>query len=90
MKLRSTGTTCITTKGQIVIPKDIRSRMGWNPGTRLQIETRGESVTLRPVNGDTARAWLDDIAGCVVKGDPLGDLEKEHREEVKADARRRS
>ena len=90
MKARGTGATRVTTKGQVVIPKEIRSHLGWHPGTRLRVETQDQSVTLRAAGRATARAWLEDIAGCVAKGDPLGDLEAEHLQELKADARRRS
>jgi AbrB family looped-hinge helix DNA binding protein len=89
MTTRSAATTRLTTKGQVVIPKAVQSAVGWRSGTRLRIEAEGDVVTLRPVNASAAEGWLADVAGCVKRGDPVGDLEAEHREEVERDARRR-
>ena len=36
-------------KGQIVIPKRIRSERGWEPGLRLVVETTLDGLTLRPL-----------------------------------------
>ena len=82
--------TRLTTKGQVVIPKAIRGRLRWQPGTRLRVETDGERVTLHPIRGSSVVAWLDEISGSLTRGDPLSDLEAEHRAEVARDARRRT
>lgn len=87
MKILST--TRLTTKGQVVIPKAIRGRVRWRPGTRLRVETDGERVTLAPIRGSSIVAWLDEISGSLDHGDPISDLEAEHRAEVERDARRR-
>lgn len=41
--------TSVSTKGQVVIPCEIRKRLGLGPGARLVVATDGESVLLRPV-----------------------------------------
>ena len=81
--------TRLTTKGQVVIPKAIRGRLRWKAGTRLRVETDGEGVTLHPIVGSSVTAWLDEISGSLAQGDPISDLEAEHRAEVERDARRR-
>lgn len=40
--------TKLSAKGQIVIPKDVRDRLRWTPGTRLEIVEKGTGVTLQP------------------------------------------
>jgi AbrB family looped-hinge helix DNA binding protein len=39
--------TRLSTKGQIVLPSDIREALNWQPGTELQVERKGDVVTLR-------------------------------------------
>ena len=34
-------TTRLSTKGQLIIPKEIRERHGWGPGSELEIEDHG-------------------------------------------------
>ena len=38
----------LSTKGQIVIPADVRHRHGWEPGQRLDVVDDGDAVVLRP------------------------------------------
>ncbi len=87
-----TGRTKITTKGQIVIPERIRNLLRWRPGTRLSVETLPEGGIKLDTLGQGGEKQADPIArgfGFLETGDPLGDLETEHREEVRADERRR-
>jgi len=37
----------LSTKGQILIPKEIRARHHWEPGTELVIEEQGDVLVLR-------------------------------------------
>ena len=41
--------TRLSAKGQVVIPKDVRDRMHWVPGTELEVVENLGSVTLRAV-----------------------------------------
>jgi AbrB family looped-hinge helix DNA binding protein len=40
-------TTTVSTKGQVILPKAIRQRRDWPPGTRLVVEETAEGVLLR-------------------------------------------
>ena len=42
-----TGTTRVTAKGQVTIPKPIRDRKGITEGTRLEVTESGEEIVLR-------------------------------------------
>ncbi len=56
--------TKLSTKGQVVIPKPIRDRLGWRSGATLEVEDRDECVVIRLQRGlqDTE---VDDLLGCV-------------------------
>lgn len=76
-----------------MIPKEIRGQLRWRPGTRLSVEILPEGgLKLDTVQEDGNLRSLDPIErafGFLQAGDPIRDLEKEHREEVRADERRR-
>ena len=40
--------TRLSDKGQVVVPKAARDRLGWQPGVELEVIESGDSVTLRP------------------------------------------
>lgn len=40
-------TTTVSTKGQVILPKAIRSKRHWNAGTRLTVEETPEGVLLK-------------------------------------------
>lgn len=67
----------ISTKGQIVIPADVRESMKLEPGTRVALEVEGDTMILRPVTAELIRS----LRG-VARGKGLGRLrEQEHRKE---------
>ncbi len=41
--------TVISTKGQVVIPKEVREKLGLVPGTVLRVRVDGKRVILEPV-----------------------------------------
>ena len=87
MRLMATATR-LTTKGQVVIPKAVRERLRWAPGTQLSIEEVGTgAVRLSPL--ETADS-IDRLYGCLRAAlrDPLVELEAEHRAEIEVDERR--
>ncbi|MBI3182802.1 MAG: AbrB/MazE/SpoVT family DNA-binding domain-containing protein [Myxococcales bacterium] len=56
--------TRLSTKGQLVIPREIRARHGWGSGTELEVEDRGESVVLRQAR-KIPRTKVEDLLGCL-------------------------
>ena len=41
-------TTKLSSKGQVIIPKEVRVAHQWSPGTELVVEDLGDAVVLRP------------------------------------------
>ncbi len=77
----------LSTKGQIVIPKSIRGRHRWEPGTEFTIEEEGDSLVLRPLRPfppTSPEAGL----GCTGYRGPAKSLE-EMEEGISKEARRR-
>jgi len=44
--------TTVSTKGQFVIPSDMRSALGIKPGTRIAVTHDGTKITLQPVTDE--------------------------------------
>ncbi|WP_058556142.1 AbrB/MazE/SpoVT family DNA-binding domain-containing protein [Thiohalocapsa sp. ML1] len=53
----------LSTKGQIVIPSELRARHGWAAGTELIVEERGDALVLRPAK-PFAPTRVEDGLGC--------------------------
>jgi AbrB family looped-hinge helix DNA binding protein len=65
----------VSSKGQIVIPAELREAMGIETGTRVAIERQGDAILLRPVTDDLIR----NLRG-ITKG--AGKIrEREHRKD---------
>lgn len=63
-------TTRLSTKGQIILPKSIRTTRAWAPGTEFTLEETKDGILLRPATRFPA-ARLEDVAGCLKsKGRP--------------------
>ena len=56
--------TRLSTKGQIILPKSIRTSRAWAPGTEFTVEETGDGVLLRPT-GRFPETSLDQVAGCL-------------------------
>lgn len=67
--------TTVSTKGQVVIPKEIRDRLGWRPGTSLLIEERGDQVVLRQTRR-VRRTTVDELSGCLPYNGPPKSVEE--------------
>jgi AbrB family looped-hinge helix DNA binding protein len=67
-------TTRLSTKGQLILPKEIRERRGC-PGVELEIEDRGNSVVLRRAV-DVPETTLEELLGCTGYQGPAHSLEE--------------
>jgi len=81
-------TTTVSTKGQVILPKAIRERRAWNPGTRLVVEETAEGVLLRPAPAFTETRPEDVFGVLPHQGKPKSLEEMESG--VLAEARRRA
>ncbi len=67
--------TTMSTKGQVIVPADLREDMKLVPGTKFSIQRDGFSLVLRPITEE----FIDSLCGST-KG--LGDLrEQMHRDD---------
>ncbi len=66
----------LSTKGQLVVPKEIRERHGWTAGVELVFEDLGsDRVVLRRL-GDLPATRLEDLIGCTGYRGPAKSLEE--------------
>ena len=80
-------TTVVSTKGQVVLPKRIRTTRAWGPGTRLQVEETADGVLLRR-GAFFAPTEMADVFGSLKTDGRVRTLE-EMDAAVAAEARRR-
>jgi AbrB family looped-hinge helix DNA binding protein len=64
--------TKLSTKGQVVLPKEIRDTLGICSGTELEVEVRDGVVLLRPIRVTT----VDDLLGMLQWAGPAKTLEE--------------
>jgi AbrB family looped-hinge helix DNA binding protein len=57
-----TAQTKMSAKGQIVIPKELRNRLAWRPGTEIEIEESVDGLILRPKRPARKRLSLEEFA----------------------------
>jgi AbrB family looped-hinge helix DNA binding protein len=69
----------LSSKGQLVIPGTVRRALKLSPGTELNLEVVDKKIVLEPV--DTTSP-IEVLYGRFAGHDLLGDLEREHREEI--------
>ena len=55
--------TTLSSKGQIVIPRQIRQNHGWQPGISFAITEKDNTLILQPISIKTTTK-LDDVIGC--------------------------
>ncbi len=53
----STATITLSSKGQVVIPKEIRDELHWEAGTELTLIANASGVTLKAVEKNPAAIW---------------------------------
>lgn len=69
----------LSTKGQLVVPKEIRTALGLQAGAQLRAQIEGRKIVLEPVE---ALASADRLYGKYAGDDLLADLETEHKQEL--------
>lgn len=57
-------TTKLSSKGQVIIPKEIRSRHHWEPGQELQAIDTDDGILLRPAS-PFPETSIKDVAACL-------------------------
>ena len=65
----------LSTKGQLVVPREIRERHGWSAGVELVFEDSGDRVVLREVH-EIPETRLEDLIGCTGYRGPAKTLEE--------------
>ena len=80
-------TTTVSRKGQVILPKAVRSALGWEAGTRLVVENERGGVLLRPVSA-FPETDPDDVFGCLAQDGPAKAL-AEMASGIVAEAKRR-
>ncbi len=82
-------TVKLSSKGQLVIPKDIRKTLNLKPGDEFNIELAGRQIILQPViDKQAALEAIDALYGMFPGSDLLDALEAEHRWEIERDKKR--
>ncbi|OGW52426.1 MAG: hypothetical protein A2Z46_05825 [Nitrospirae bacterium RBG_19FT_COMBO_55_12] len=68
--------------GRVVVPKDIRDKLGLKPGAEIEIDEHGNEIVLKPVEHETPLKLEEGVL--VFTGTATGDLMeaiRTHREE---------
>ena len=65
--------THVRSKGQLVIPAELRAQMKLSAGTRVAIQREGNTLVLRPIT----REFIDSLIGCTK--DAATERERLHR-----------
>ena len=60
--------TTVSTKGQLVIPAQLREALGIEPGTRVAIRQEGSELILRPQTKEVARQLIEELCGMTAGG----------------------
>jgi AbrB family looped-hinge helix DNA binding protein len=67
--------TRLSSKGQVIIPKAVRERQGWRPGTELEVEDRGDVVVLRRAKL-FPETTFEEVRGCLKYHGPARTVEE--------------
>jgi AbrB family looped-hinge helix DNA binding protein len=70
--------TSVTVKGQVVIPAEIRHRLGIKKGTKLRVEERNGEIVLCPLNRD----YFQRISGTLKGAGLLKALQESRAEDL--------
>lgn len=70
-----TAKTTLSTKGQVVIPREVRERHGWSAGAVFWVEDRGDHVVLRAIP-EVPESTLEEVVGATGYAGPRKSLEE--------------
>ena len=73
--------TRLSSKGQVVIPQEVRDALRLAVGTLFQVVVQENKIVLEPLTGSP----IDALYGKHSDVDMLGDLEAEHKQEIERD-----
>jgi len=73
----------VSSKGQIVLPKEIRRKLGLEKGSVIRVMVQGGKVIIEPVK--EARTGWKGWKGALKGSGALEEHVNEHRQEVEAD-----
>ncbi|MCG2778823.1 MAG: AbrB/MazE/SpoVT family DNA-binding domain-containing protein [Desulfobacterales bacterium] len=75
--------TKISSKGQLVVPKEVRTKLKIEPGTFLRVRLDKNNIVLTPIK----KMPIDNLYGKFAGEKILDELEKEHAEEIENESR---
>lgn len=73
------GVTSLSTRGQVVIPKEIRQALGLKAGTKLRVQLYGQTIILETLKPDLGSRLYGKYKG----SDLVSELEEEHKRELR-------
>ena len=68
-------TTKLSSKGQVILPKNIRAAHQWEPGVEFVVEDTADGVLLRPLK-PFEPTRIEDVIGCTGYAGPARTLEE--------------
>ena len=76
----------VSSKGQLVIPAEMRQALGIEAGTRVAIRQEGEELIISPATKETARRILSRLRGLTAGGPSMTDelIAERRAEDLKA------
>jgi AbrB family looped-hinge helix DNA binding protein len=87
MEEKSMSVTQLTSKGQILVPKHLRRKLGLKPGGKVHLDEEEGRLVLTPVPPDPIEAATGFLKG---RFSLSQDLRREHREEARCERKARS
>lgn len=79
--------TVVSSRGQVVLPKALRDKLHWKPGTKLTIEDRPDGLLLKRVE-DKKKLSIGDLRGMLKYNGPRRSIE-EMNAAIEKEVRRR-
>ncbi len=76
-------TVTVSSKGQIVIPLDLRKELGLREGEQLEVASKADAIVLTRVRTRAGRRPWRAWAGALSGSNALAEHRKEHRKEAR-------